>query len=138
MKNNRKYKPNIDGLRAISIIAVFIYHLKLENSSQKIFFLQGGYLGVDIFFLISGFLIAEIIFEAIKINKFSLLEFYFRRLKRILPALVFLILFIVTLFIFLNVIDHPDRESFVHSSIFSVIGISNFFFFSLWYYIWKF
>lgn len=85
MKSNRR--TDIDSLRAISIISVIIYHL---DSS----FFPLGYLGVDIFFIISGFLISKIIIKKFEENNFNLIEFYIRRAKRILPAFVFMLLFI--------------------------------------------
>lgn len=76
-----KYRPEIDGLRAIAVISVIIYHL---NES----WLSGGFLGVDIFFVISGFLITGIIITEIQQNSFSLKQFYTRRIKRIYPAFI--------------------------------------------------
>jgi len=76
-----KYRPEIDGLRAIAVISVIIYHLN-EN------WLPGGFLGVDIFFVISGFLITGIIIKEIQKNAFSFKQFYTRRIKRIYPAFI--------------------------------------------------
>ncbi|MCK8935805.1 acyltransferase [Haemophilus influenzae] len=76
-----KYRPEIDGLRAIAVISVIIYHLN-EN------WLSGGFLGVDIFFVISGFLITGIIITEIQQNSFSFKQFYTRRIKRIYPAFI--------------------------------------------------
>ncbi|VTX70269.1 O-acetyltransferase OatA [Haemophilus influenzae] len=76
-----KYHPEIDGLRAIAVISVIIYHLN-EN------WLSGGFLGVDIFFVISGFLITGIIITEIQQNSFSFKQFYTRRIKRIYPAFI--------------------------------------------------
>ena len=76
-----KYRPEIDGLRAIAVISVIIYHLN-EN------WLPGGFLGVDIFFVISGFLITGIIITEIQQNSFSFKQFYTRRIKRIYPAFI--------------------------------------------------
>lgn len=76
-----KYRPEIDGLRAIAVISVIIYHL---NES----WLSGGFLGVDIFFVISGFLITGIIITEIQQNSFSFKQFYTRRIKRIYPAFI--------------------------------------------------
>lgn len=72
------YRKDIDGLRALAVISVIIYHLG---------FLKNGYLGVDIFFVISGFLITKIIYQETLSNNFSLLKFYERRIRRILPLL---------------------------------------------------
>ncbi len=84
--NQLNYRPEIDGLRALAVLSVFIFHL---NSS----WLPGGFLGVDIFFVISGFLITSIITTQITNGHFSFKEFYKRRIKRIYP------IFIVTLFL---------------------------------------
>lgn len=81
-----KYRPDIDGLRAIAVLSVVFYHAFPDV-------LTGGFVGVDIFFVISGYLITFIISENIKNNKFSFLEFYERRIRRIFPALVVVLLF---------------------------------------------
>jgi peptidoglycan/LPS O-acetylase OafA/YrhL len=76
-----KYRPDIDGLRAIAVLSVVIFHAFPD-------FLRGGFIGVDIFFVISGFLISTIIFENLAKNSFSFAEFYARRIKRIFPSLI--------------------------------------------------
>ncbi|NUN06098.1 MAG: acyltransferase [Bdellovibrio sp.] len=73
------YRPDIDGLRALAVLSVFLFHL---NSA----WLPGGYTGVDVFFVISGFLITRILWIDIEFGKFSLRNFYLRRIKRILPV----------------------------------------------------
>lgn len=75
-----KYRSDIDGLRAVAILAVLGFHIFPE-------WMQGGFVGVDIFFVISGFLISTIIFENLEAGRFSYAEFYARRIKRIFPAL---------------------------------------------------
>ena len=80
-----KYRPDIDGLRAIAILSVICFHA-FPN------ILKGGFVGVDIFFVISGFLISSIIFNNLNKNTFSFLDFYSRRIKRIFPALIIVIL----------------------------------------------
>ena len=84
------YFPHIDGLRAFAILPVLFYHLNHA-------FCPGGFAGVDIFFVISGYLITSIIIKDLNAGKFSLAEFYNRRVKRIIPA-YFLMMFAVLLF----------------------------------------
>lgn len=76
-----KYRPDIDGLRAIAVLSVVTFH-----AFPKL--LRGGFTGVDVFFVISGFLISTIIFENLERESFSFLEFYSRRVRRIFPALL--------------------------------------------------
>lgn len=76
-----KYRPDIDGLRAIAILSVVAYHA-FPNA------VRGGFIGVDIFFVISGYLISTIIFDGLEHNSFSFVELYSRRIKRIFPALL--------------------------------------------------
>jgi len=80
-----KYRPDIDGLRAIAVILVVGFH-----AFPNLF--PGGFIGVDIFFVISGFLISSIIFKGIEQGQFSFFEFYGRRIRRIFPALVAVLL----------------------------------------------
>jgi peptidoglycan/LPS O-acetylase OafA/YrhL len=76
-----KYRPDIDGLRAIAVIAVVGFHAFPRR-------VPGGFVGVDIFFVLSGFLISTIIFGSLQRDRFSFLEFYSRRIRRIFPALL--------------------------------------------------
>ena len=81
------YRPEIDGLRAIAVISVIIYHAKINFFNYSL--LEGGFLGVDIFFVISGYLITSIILkELLSENNFSFLNFYKRRFRRIMPVLI--------------------------------------------------
>lgn len=75
-----KYRPDIDGLRALAVIAVLLFHAEFEIFS-------GGFIGVDVFFVISGYLITSILLKSLQANNFSLLTFYDRRIRRIFPAL---------------------------------------------------
>ena len=85
------YRPEIDGLRAIAVFAVILYHTDLSLFNRP--FLQGGFFGVDIFFVISGYLITTLILKEIYQNiKFSFLNFYERRIRRIIPVLFFVII----------------------------------------------
>ncbi|WP_311202828.1 acyltransferase family protein [Rhizobium sp. WSM4643] len=80
------YRPEIDGLRAISVIAVILYHAEFTVAGHTL--LQGGYIGVDVFFVISGFLISQILLKEIEATgRIDFLKFYARRARRILPAL---------------------------------------------------
>jgi peptidoglycan/LPS O-acetylase OafA/YrhL len=80
-----KYRPDIDGLRAIAVLSVVVYHA-FPNA------LKAGFMGVDIFFVISGYLISSIIFENLDRGSFSFGQFYGRRIKRIFPALTLVLL----------------------------------------------
>ena len=89
MKNS--YRPEIDGLRAIAVSAVILYHAQIIIQGYQPF--KGGFIGVDIFFVISGYLITSIILkELLKTGTFSFKYFYERRTRRILPALLFVML----------------------------------------------
>ncbi|WP_423934645.1 acyltransferase family protein [Comamonas sp. 23] len=81
-----QYRKDIDGLRAIAVGSVILFHAGLAQQ------LPGGFFGVDIFFVISGFLIGRILFSDIAEGRYSLLRFYERRARRILPALFFVLL----------------------------------------------
>ena len=82
------YRPEIDGLRAIAVTAVIIYHAQIKIFGHQFF--QGGFIGVDIFFVISGYLITSIILnELLNKGSFSFKYFYERRIRRILPVLLF-------------------------------------------------
>jgi peptidoglycan/LPS O-acetylase OafA/YrhL len=85
------YRPEIDGLRAIAVLAVVLYHADIEINGKAL--MPGGYLGVDIFLVISGYLITSLILKELELtNTFSLKNFYDRRARRILPALLSVIL----------------------------------------------
>ena len=80
-----KYRSEIDGLRAIAVVPVILFHAGFELFS-------GGFVGVDVFFVISGYLITTILIEDIENERFSIINFYERRARRILPALFFVML----------------------------------------------
>ena len=80
-----KYRAEIDGLRALAVVPVILFHAGFE-------LFGGGFIGVDVFFVISGYLITTIIIEDMENDRFSFLYFYERRVRRILPALFFVIL----------------------------------------------
>ena len=113
------YRPDIDGLRAIAVIAVILYHFHIP-------FFQGGFVGVDIFFVISGFLITKNIVSQLDADRFSFSEFYSRRTRRLIPALlsVIIISFVAAAFL----MSPDDMASFSGSVVYAVAGISNFYF----------
>jgi len=76
-----KYRPDIDGLRALAVVPVVLFHADIPGFS-------GGFVGVDIFFVISGFLITSLLLNELQDNTFSLRRFYIRRARRLFPALV--------------------------------------------------
>ena len=80
-----KYRPDIDGLRAIAVLSVVAFHVAPN-------WVMGGFIGVDVFFVISGYLISTILFENLDKGTFSFLEFYSRRIKRIFPALLLVLI----------------------------------------------
>ena len=116
---NAPYQPEIDGIRAIAVFAVVFYHLKIS-------FINGGFVGVDIFFVISGYLITNIIKSEVERKKFSYRLFFIKRFKRLLPALVFvsLVSFIFAFFI----LSPSDYSNFSKSILSSILFTSNIFF----------
>jgi peptidoglycan/LPS O-acetylase OafA/YrhL len=79
-----RYRPKIDELRAIAVFAVVSFHAEFEIGGKMLF--AGGYIGVNIFFVISGYLITSIILNQMEADRFTLLSFYERRARRILPC----------------------------------------------------
>lgn len=80
-----KYRPEVDGLRAVAVLPVILFHAGFE-------YFSGGYVGVDVFFVISGYLITTILINELDAGKFSIARFYERRARRILPALLLVML----------------------------------------------
>jgi len=76
-----KYRPDIDGLRALAVLSVVLFHAFPE-------WVHGGFIGVDVFFVISGYLISSIIYKGLDDGSFSFTNFYVGRIKRIFPALI--------------------------------------------------
>ncbi len=110
------YRPDIDGLRAIAVISVILFH-------SGIHFFSGGYVGVDIFFVISGYLITGLVFDEIKSGTFTFRNFYKRRIARLLPALILTLLFVFGFGFLLydaSSFDNLGKEIF-----FSAIGAAN-------------
>jgi peptidoglycan/LPS O-acetylase OafA/YrhL len=123
MMNKKNLRIDIEALRGLSVILVILYHFKLSNLDYQI--IKGGFVGVDIFFVISGFIITKIIIEN-KIENFSLLYFYERRIKRIIPLLsIVLIVSIASLFF---VFDFFLLNKNINASFSISTAVSNFYF----------
>ena len=119
------YRPEVDGLRAIAVLVVIFYHAQITVLGFELF--KGGYIGVDIFFVISGYLITSIIFKELEIRKtFSFINFYERRCRRILPVLFFVILAFLPFSWFYLI--PPAFEDFSRSILYAVGFGSNFYF----------
>ncbi|MDB5983682.1 MAG: putative acyltransferase protein [Pseudomonas sp.] len=117
---SQRYRSDIDGLRAIAVLLVVLYHAKFPIS--------GGFVGVDVFFVISGYLITTVINKEIEEKLFSFRGFYIRRIKRLLPAYFFLL---ICLFVYCYQFLLPDDlVSFAKSSAYSMVGVSNIYFFA--------
>jgi peptidoglycan/LPS O-acetylase OafA/YrhL len=86
MLSKLQYRADIDGLRAVAVLSVLFYH-----AGMRLF--SGGFVGVDVFFVISGYLITSIIINEIKANEFHLVNFYERRIRRIFPVLFAVVAF---------------------------------------------
>ena len=117
MSKPYSYRADIDGLRAISVIFVILFHGDLE-------WISGGFVGVDVFFVISGYLITKSIDKEMLAKVFSFKSFYLRRIRRIIPVLVFVILIVAIpayLFLFAN-----DLESYGRTSIHTILSTNNF------------
>src|SRR5688572_25065264 len=112
--HHAQYRLDIDGLRAIAVLAVFIHHLNPG-------LLPGGFVGVDIFFVISGFLITSQVFAEIRQNTFSLKRFYQRRINRIVPALTTVLLASVIAGAF--ILSPADLIRLNISALFSLLGV---------------
>jgi peptidoglycan/LPS O-acetylase OafA/YrhL len=113
------YRPELDGLRAIAILAVMLYHAKLPLC-------QGGYVGVDVFFVLSGFFMTSIITRDIQKNEFTLLKFYERRARRILPMLYCTIA--ITYLPAYTYLIAEDFHKFAKTGLLASLGLSNLYF----------
>ena len=111
MNSHQAYRADLQILRGVSVILVFLYHLKIPG-------FQNGFLGVDIFFVLSGFLMATLA------DKVSPLEFYARRLKRLLPA--YFVVAIVTSSAVILLTSPVETEQHLDRVFFSLVGLSNF------------
>ncbi len=114
------YRPDIDGLRAIAVVSVIFFHL---NES----WLPGGFLGVDMFFVISGFLIGGIIYRKANIGSFSWKEFYLRRIRRILPAFFAVVILCFIIGSYFYVPDSSEWSNIKGDALWSLPFASNIF-----------
>lgn len=114
-----KYRPDIDGLRAIAVVPVILFHAGFTIFS-------GGYVGVDVFFVISGYLITSIISDGLKAEQFSFSGFYYNRAKRILPALFFVLLLTLPVAVYLMLPN--DLAAFGKSNVYALTFLANFYF----------
>ena len=119
-----KYRPEIDGLRTIAVLSVLIYHAELFISGHQL--LRGGFLGVDIFFVISGYLITSIILKEINGDGFSYARFYERRARRLLPALI--VVLIVTTIGAVLILGPSALKEYAGSVVSSLFFTSNIWF----------
>ncbi len=123
MSTNRTfYRPEIDGLRTIAVLSVIIYHAEFAVSGGT--FLPGGFLGVDVFFVISGFLITSLIVnEVAEFGTFSVANFYVRRARRLLPAL--LLVMLVSSYYAYKYLYAAQLQDFVNSIAASIAFVAN-------------
>ncbi|MDR3751455.1 MAG: acyltransferase family protein [Terracidiphilus sp.] len=118
-KTGMKYRADIDGLRAVAVLSVFAFHIGGS-------YIPGGFVGVDVFFVISGYLISTIMFADIAASRFSVLKFYERRIRRIFPALFgMLIVFSVVAWFYLLPTEFVD---YAKSLLAATTSASNFYF----------
>lgn len=125
MKKIIKYRADIDGLRAIAVLGVILYHSEIAIGNINIF--SGGFLGVDVFFVISGYLITSIILKEYSLTKkFSFFNFYEKRIRRLVPVLLFIIL-ISLIFSYLFLLP-VQFNKYINSIFSSIFFYSNFYF----------
>lgn len=122
MSHHKKtwYRPDIDGLRALAIIPVILFHAGIAGFS-------GGFVGVDIFFVISGFLITSIIYREMQKGTFSLLTFWERRMRRIIPAL-FVVIVATLIFGYFIILFPVDYIDLAQSTLSQALFLANMFF----------
>jgi len=113
------YRPDIDGLRAIAVLSVIVFHINKT-------LIPGGFTGVDIFFVISGYLISLHIMTEVALGRFSLAEFYRRRIKRI--ALPMLLVVFVTVLVAPFIMLAADVDKVAHSALYSLLPLANVYF----------
>lgn len=115
-----KYRPDVDGLRAFSVLSVIVFHFHSD-------ILPGGYVGVDVFFVISGYLISKLIISEIDNSTFSFVQFYERRIRRIFPA-IFLMLFVGAAASFVFLTPTPFLK-YANSAAAAALSVSNIYFY---------
>jgi peptidoglycan/LPS O-acetylase OafA/YrhL len=113
------YRADIDGLRAVAVLAVILFHINKD-------LLPGGFIGVDVFFVISGYLISQIIIRDINANKFSIAEFYRRRIKRIFPPLT--VVLVATIVLSQLILLPEDALPVAKSGLWSTFSMANVYF----------
>jgi peptidoglycan/LPS O-acetylase OafA/YrhL len=114
-----KYRKEIDGLRGLAVLAIILFHADFK-------YFKGGFIGVDVFFVISGYLITLLIVLDLEKKQFSLIDFYERRARRLLPALFILLAF--SIFFAWMTLPTSDLENFSKSQLSVITFLSNFFF----------
>ena len=113
------YEPHIDGVRCIAVLSVLLYHFEYK-------FIPGGFVGVDVFFVISGFLITRLLLADVKRETFSFRRFYMRRIRRLAPALIATLVASFVVASFFLTPSHFQR--FSGASLASLLSFSNFYF----------
>lgn len=122
LNDPNKYRADIDGLRSIAVLSVIIFHINKN-------IIPGGFVGVDIFFVISGYLITLHILRDLDRKVFSIVEFYRKRIKRIVPAMLTVVLISIVV---AQIIFRPnDAEKVSESGLWSLFSMANVYF-------WKF
>ncbi|MEP5339580.1 MAG: acyltransferase family protein [Algibacter sp.] len=121
MSLKHAYRADIDGLRTVAVLLVILFHANVN-------LIQGGYIGVDVFFVISGFLITKSINKEMLENSFSFKQFYLRRIRRIIPVLVFIVAIIaIPAYLFL-LANH--FESYARAALNTLLSTNNFYLWS--------
>ena len=115
------YHKEIDGLRAIAVLVIIFFHMKIPGFS-------GGFIGVDVFFLVSGFLITQIIVSSLEAGQFTFRDFYIRRVTRIIPALAFTVAAVLLCSLYLQMPQALVQTA--EQSIYALLSVSNMFFWS--------
>jgi len=116
---NQHYRADIEGLRAVAVVLVMLYHYQFPGVS-------GGFIGVDVFFVISGFVITQLLDRGLASGRFSFNTFYARRIRRLVP--VFLVVSTATLLLISPFYLDDDYYVFAKSWLASLVGLSNFYY----------